>query len=862
MVRSDGTPVKGAVVTLDTAAFSSDTSYDSLTSTTTNANGAFSILRQRGGGTYTIYAEYNNKQLVALIRNVQDTGASDVFHEINVGSTVMLPPGFIAGTVLVDEASQTGTLCYVPGSSLIAVTDDNGNFVMSGIPPGSYAVYFSHADYLIGKALQVNVVSNDTSRVGTITLSYDPNKPVPTPRLVTAAYDTLHGVVQLSWHPVSVPDLEGYIVYRGLDGSAITGVDTVSAGDTVSFDTLYHSFTDLSHHACQYEVAAFDSAPNVGNRSNPVSITTVPPALVRTVFSYQVVGHANDTVESGDTVAVVATFANGKYSNTLIAWYNAYPDSALKQDSVHAQTGTDTLKRVFASSCRTILYIVAVDDHGVSWLDSESVFVLPRYVDAVSADSSTSGVTIKWAASRLGNFAGYRLYRIRSSGDTLLYTTAVRTDTVHACLFQTNGSFKYGVVEYDKLGNVSPYGKTVSAWIKNTPPSFATDTASIPKTASVGRLYSVVVHAVDVNGDNLAYKQIAGLGLAIAHDSVLWTPVITDTGTKKIAVQVSDGLGGYDTLQWNVAVLPVSVVAPGDSMSSARFSLAVAIVNNVLYAAGGARFFNSGGRLVPIPLSTVEAYPLAGTGSWAKSASLESPRYAFGCAAAYGKLFAFGGTKDDVNHFSSIDSLSGSQTLWDTAGMLVAPNAGCAVCAVGNVVYCFGGLETASGSDVVSNNIYAFDPTTGQCVLKSQMRTRRAFHQAVAINGKIYIVGGLGGALSQYDCTPQGTVEAYDPVANALIPDTLAHLATPRYYFAASDANGKIYAIGGCSSASSDAALSSIEEYDPTLNTWTYKADLPAPRSNCAAASWQGRIYVVGGIVAGNATSGVMVYYP
>jgi hypothetical protein len=746
----------------------------------------------------------------------------------------------------------------------MAVTGDAGGFVISGIPSdSSYSVYCMHSDYIIGKSSPVTVKPGDTVGMGTIVLSYDPNKPVPTPRLVTAAFDTLHGVVNISWRSVHVPDLAGYVLKRGLDGSEITGLDTVALSDTVIHDTLYRSFTDLTPHTCRYEVQAFDSAPNYGGLSNPVTVGTVSPSLVRTVFGFSPV-QTGDTLEAGDTVRISASFANNNNLNRTISWYDAHPGAAvaLKQDTVDARSGNDTLSHVFGRAGDATLYIEALDDHDTVWTDSVTVFVRPRHVDAVWADSTTAGVAVSWQQSQQSGFAAYNLYCRLAKTDSLLYASIARTDTAHTVPVTKNGVFQYYVTVQDSQQHVSVPGKSVSAWIKNTPPQFTNDTAAVPKTTSVGKLYQVRLVIADVNKDSLTFKQLGLLGLTISDTTLTWTPTIQDTGSRHVAIQVSDGFGGYDTIQWNVKVMPVGVCAYGDSMPTPRFSLSAAVQNGVVYVAGGAKLFNNGVKLVPISLSNVESFPLSGGTTWSKKAPLVSARYDLGLASCGNRLFSFGGTKDGANNFTSIDSFSAGGGAWDTVDTLPAPLVGCAVCAIGDKVYCLGGVEKISGEDVVSDKIYEFDAGTGQCTFQNYMSTRRAYHQTAVVNGKIYVLGGLGGAMSKSDCVALGSVEVYNPQTNMIEPDTVSPLLTPRYYFGATEANGKLYAIGGYASASLDTTLSSIEEYDPSLNTWTVTSDLPAARRCCAAVSWQGRVYVVGGIVAGKATSSVVIYYP
>jgi len=65
--------------------------------------------------------------------------------------------------------------------------------------------------------------------------------------------------------------------------------------------------------------------------------------------------------------------------------------------------------------------------------------------------------------------------------------------------------------------------------------------------------------------------------------------------------------------------------------------------------------------------------------------------------------------------------------------------------------------------------------------------------------------------------------------------------------------NGKIYAIGGTTSSTSYAYTGGFvgtnEEYDSETNTWTYKAPMPTPRASFAIAAYQNKIYCIGGAV-------------
>ncbi len=61
--------------------------------------------------------------------------------------------------------------------------------------------------------------------------------------------------------------------------------------------------------------------------------------------------------------------------------------------------------------------------------------------------------------------------------------------------------------------------------------------------------------------------------------------------------------------------------------------------------------------------------------------------------------------------------------------------------------------------------------------------------------------------------------------------------------------DGKIYAIGGTiSTGFISSVLSTNEQYDPTTNTWVYKASMPTARVYFAIAAYENKIYCFGGI--------------
>ena len=71
--------------------------------------------------------------------------------------------------------------------------------------------------------------------------------------------------------------------------------------------------------------------------------------------------------------------------------------------------------------------------------------------------------------------------------------------------------------------------------------------------------------------------------------------------------------------------------------------------------------------------------------------------------------------------------------------------------------------------------------------------------------------------------------------------------------------NGKIFAIGGSTAsgpyrpdAFTGDFVGTNEEYDPETDTWTYRAPMPRPRAHFAIAAYKNKIYCIGGAIGIN----------
>ncbi|MBP0114142.1 Kelch repeat-containing protein [Bradyrhizobium vignae] len=180
-------------------------------------------------------------------------------------------------------------------------------------------------------------------------------------------------------------------------------------------------------------------------------------------------------------------------------------------------------------------------------------------------------------------------------------------------------------------------------------------------------------------------------------------------------------------------------------------------------------------------------------------------------------------------------------------------------------IYVFGGFINPAGEPEATNesgwqpvdSSWVFDPATDTWTPLAPMPTPRGAGWAVALNGEIYLIGGVQADVRDAPTAPLspgspqrvlGTVEQYDPSTDQW--SVRASMPTPRNHLFAAAAGGKIYAIGGrIGSAQITVAEDTnvVEEYDPARDQWIGKGRAPIRRSGMAGAVADGKIYVAGG---------------
>jgi len=142
---------------------------------------------------------------------------------------------------------------------------------------------------------------------------------------------------------------------------------------------------------------------------------------------------------------------------------------------------------------------------------------------------------------------------------------------------------------------------------------------------------------------------------------------------------------------------------------------------------------------------------------------------------------------------------------------------------------------------------------------KSPMPTPRLEFSSAVVNGKIYIIGGRDATDPNTPKQVVSTVEIYDPATDSWatgpsLPTALANQMTIAV-------NGKIYAIGGNEQFTTD-TKNIVQKLDLMTLQWTLKTPMPNPIASAAVSVNNGLIYIAGGEGPGVTYNSLLVYDP
>ncbi|KAI3977659.1 hypothetical protein MKX01_004441 [Papaver californicum] len=180
--------------------------------------------------------------------------------------------------------------------------------------------------------------------------------------------------------------------------------------------------------------------------------------------------------------------------------------------------------------------------------------------------------------------------------------------------------------------------------------------------------------------------------------------------------------------------------------------------------------------------------------------------------------------------------------------------------------------NSVSNFKFMPNWIAYYDPSTNTW---SQVRLIPGLKENQIIKGFSMVSIGyyifiIGGRLCKYGVLHDSqdveginikvlsTIQRYDTLND--IWSTCTPLGVPRFDFARTICDNKIYVAGGQSTSGCARGIRSAEMYDPDVDLWTNLPKMTTLRYKSAGVTWEGKIHVVGGF-AEREDSGQPVLY-
>lgn len=164
---------------------------------------------------------------------------------------------------------------------------------------------------------------------------------------------------------------------------------------------------------------------------------------------------------------------------------------------------------------------------------------------------------------------------------------------------------------------------------------------------------------------------------------------------------------------------------------------------------------------------------------------------------------------------------------------------GLAVVAVNNKIYAIGGQTAAYGG--YSNVVEEYDPTADAWTKKANMPVAKSYFGYFVYSNKVYVLGGFNGSYLS-------SVEVYDPVSDTWVSKgNILPTARKSLTVTLDPTSGKAYAIGGYHGG----YLNTVHEFDPETFTFIQKPNITTRRSDHVAFYYDGKIYVESGIAGG-----------
>jgi RNA polymerase sigma factor (sigma-70 family) len=284
-------------------------------------------------------------------------------------------------------------------------------------------------------------------------------------------------------------------------------------------------------------------------------------------------------------------------------------------------------------------------------------------------------------------------------------------------------------------------------------------------------------------------------------------------------------------------------------MPTGRDNLSTSVVNGKIYAIGGRSNDAQGNEVF---IKTVEEYdPVKDT--WMKKADMPTARWKLATCVLDGKIYAIGGMPGWSGGFSTVEIYDPVTDTWTKGLDMPTRRGGLSTSVVNGKIYAIGGADNFGPC---LSTVEEYDPVKDIWTKKADMPTARFNVSTIVMNGEIYAMGGIPVITRPWHAL--STVEVYNPAKDKWTKK--ADMPTARNGHCTGAVNGKIYVIGGM--LDEETLFSTVEVYDPVTDKWMEKANMPTGRFTFSASVVDEKIYAIGGWTAQDLLSTVEEYTP
>ncbi|MDE0468577.1 MAG: hypothetical protein OYL97_16120 [Candidatus Poribacteria bacterium] len=243
-------------------------------------------------------------------------------------------------------------------------------------------------------------------------------------------------------------------------------------------------------------------------------------------------------------------------------------------------------------------------------------------------------------------------------------------------------------------------------------------------------------------------------------------------------------------------------------------------------------------------------------GGWEQVTELPIWRYGNTAAAVYGKIYIIGGYDLHKNlggrapALSIVDVYDTQTNTWHKVANMPTPRVAPQTAVFSNEIYVFGGYDRKGrrGARRNKKTVEMYDTQTDTWIKKRDMPSLRMDFTTAVVDGKIYVIGGRV-EHQPFKPMPTNLVEVYDPLINKW--EKRADMPTARAGADAVVVDGKVYVLGGQNTwvapGLAERFITRIEEYNPKTNKWQQFPDMPMFKFWFASVVVNNEIYTIGG---------------